>query len=240
MPWGRCEIEGLKVRIPSAARAAGAGDNHLTVVDQASGWEYDLWAVQDKPPGGGSLRFAWGGRTRIDGDGLGSGATAAGFGGLAGIIRAPELAAGRIEHALFLVAPCDSGRRVHPASGSGRPCSALGLPADDAPPMGARLQLDLSHAELAALDVPQWKRAILTAMAKYGMYLGDTGGETWGVQAESGLTYTSFGVEDQLAAFARWAGAPAWEDHYVLGLRDGVDWARRLRVVDPCVTAGTC
>jgi hypothetical protein len=34
------------------ARAAG-GDAHLTVADQASGWEYDFYDVTSKPPAAG-------------------------------------------------------------------------------------------------------------------------------------------------------------------------------------------
>ena len=54
----------------------------------------------------GELVTAWGGRTRIDGDGLGSAAVAANFGTLAGLVRPEELEAGRIEHALFMTVPC--------------------------------------------------------------------------------------------------------------------------------------
>ena len=47
------------------------------------------------------LRFSWGGRARIDGDGISEGhATAAHFGNLAGRTRAEELLADKIEHAL--------------------------------------------------------------------------------------------------------------------------------------------
>ena len=106
--------------------------------------------------------------------------------------------------------------------------------------MGARFQLDLSDAEIAALAVPGWKKRILRAMARYGMYSGDTGGSSWAVQAESGSTYTSFGGEDGLVSFARRHGVPTWEGRYVLDLRDGVDWARHLRVVDPCVAERSC
>jgi hypothetical protein len=240
MPWGTCEVEGMEVRIPDRARPAEGGDAHLTVVDQASGWEYDFWQVTRKPAGGGRLEMSWGGRTRIDGDGLGSDATAAHFGLLAGIIRAQELEAGRIDHALFMVINCDSGSRVHPALGNGRAC-------DDprnAPPQGARFQLAYSDAEIDALAVPAWKKAILRALARYGAYVGDVGGSPWNFQFESGSTYTSFGQEDQTVAFARRIGAPTWTDsegrrRYVFAMHDGVDWSR-LRVVDPCVARRDC
>ena len=69
-PWGRCEIEGMRVAIPAAAQPTGGpaspGDNHdahMTIIDPATGWEYDLWHVTRKPPDGGRLDFGWGGRT---------------------------------------------------------------------------------------------------------------------------------------------------------------------------------
>ena len=49
-PWGTCPIEGMQIRVPDAARPAGGSDAHMTIVDQATGWEYDLWSVTSKPP----------------------------------------------------------------------------------------------------------------------------------------------------------------------------------------------
>lgn len=64
----------LSIRIPSQARAAGGSDGHMTVVDQSSKWEYDLYeAPQTLPPGGGSINVSSWGRTRI-----GTGPTATG------------------------------------------------------------------------------------------------------------------------------------------------------------------
>jgi hypothetical protein len=238
--WGRCAIEGMQIRVPDAARAAAGGDAHLTVVDQVGGWEYDLYKVRSKPAGGGILEFRWGGRTRIDGDGLGSAATAANFGNLAGIIRAPELAAGHIDHALFMVAKCDAGRFVYPAGKSGRSCAALGLPTADAPPMGVRLQLAMTPSQIDALAVPAWKKTILRAMSRYGLIMGDTGGGAWGIQAESGSTYTSFGTPDALVDFAKASGWTPYGGDFVADLRSGVDWSRYVRVIDPCVSQRTC
>jgi hypothetical protein len=235
--FGRCEVEGMRVRIPDRARAAAGSDAHLTVVDQRSGWEYDFWEVTSKPSGGGRLEVGFGGRTRIDGDGLGSDATAAHFGNLAGIIRAQELAAGRIDHALFVIAECDSGEWVYPARAAGARCDDP----RDAPPEGARIQLDMSPEEIDALGVPRWKRAILRAMARYGMYVGDTGGSPWDLELESGSTYTSFGYEDPAVAYARRAGIrPQPDGTYPFDVASGVDWRGRLRVIDPCVTERTC
>jgi hypothetical protein len=238
------QVEGLTIHVPDQARPAGGGDGHMTVVDQGGHWEYDFWQVKDKPAGGGTLTASSGGRTAIgtpESDGLGSDGNAAQWGLLAGIIRAPEMAAGQINHALFMVTRCDDGSHVYPAQGDGRPCSALGESDADAPPMGARLQLDLSDPEIDALPVPAWKKTILRAMAHYGLYLGDTGGGF--LQFESGSTYTSFGYQDQMVSFAQAhlaeGGITASGGTYNFDIKDGVPW-NRLRVLDPCVTQGTC
>jgi hypothetical protein len=229
--WGDCSIEGHRIHVPARARPAAGGDAHMTVVDQASGWEYDLYKVRSKSNGRLTIRF--GGRTRIDGDGRGSDATAARFGNLAGIIRAQEMAAGRIDHALFMVVECDNGRYVYPAMKSGRSCSDMGRSNSGAPPMGAHFQLDMSDSKIQSLGLPRWKETILEAMAHYGMYVGDTGTDSWGVQLESGQTYTSFGREDAMVAWARSAGVPDYHGHFVMNLADRVNWSRYLRVVAP-------
>jgi hypothetical protein len=101
--------------------------------------------------------------------------------------------------------------------------------------MGARFQLNMSDAEIEALAVPAWKKTIFRAMARYGMIMGDTGSGSWAIQAESGSTYTSFGHEDRLVSFARSVGVPLSNGRYVFNLRDGIDWASRLRVIHPAL-----
>ena len=250
--WGTCDIEGHRIRIPQQARAAGGADAHMTVIDQATGWEYDLYkycyqgcASQSQrtlPQGGGDIYFRWGDRTRIDGDGRGTGdsgasANAGHYGNLAGAIRAQEMERGEINHALFMLVKCDSGQVHYPAGGHGAKCSD---PAN-APAMGARFQLAMSDSQIDALAVPRWKKTILRAMAHYGMYVGDTGGSPWDLQFESGSTYTSFGYADRMVAFAQQAGIPrSSSGRYYFDLSSGVDWQRHLRVVDPCVAQRTC
>ncbi len=240
-PGRVCPVEGLQVRIPDVARVPGGTDGHLSVVDQASGWEYDFWRVQSKPPGGGELVVAWGGETRIDGDGLGSYAVAARFGTLAGTLRAEELLAGQINHALAISVRCDSGTFVYPANDTSTPCAEEGLPNTDAPALGTRFQLAMTPAQIDALAVPAYRKTVLLAMARYGMYVADTGG-SWGIVKESALVTTSYGLEDRWVSLAQSVGAPYWApDHrYAIHLREGVDWARYLRVIDPCVTRRTC
>jgi hypothetical protein len=234
-----CTIEGQSAPIPTRARPAGGGDAHMTVVDQATGWEWDFWQVQARRDTGGTLTVSDGGRTSITGDGLGSDANGGQWGLLAGIIRAQEIEAGHIDHALLMTVGCVRRGHVYPAEGD----SAMCADQTDAPRTGDRFQLAMSEAEIDALAVPAWKKTILRALATYGAYVGDTGGnEAFTFQFESGSTYTSFGGTDPLAAFAaqQTAGVTSWKGRWYFDLAPGVDWAGRLRVIDPCDTQGVC
>jgi hypothetical protein len=105
--------------------------------------------------------------------------------------------------------------------------------------MGAHFRLALSERRIARLRVPAWKRAVLRAMARYGMFVGDVGGVQFGM-LESGSTYTSFGREDAMVTYARDAGVPRHGDHYLFDIGSGIRWERLLRVVDPCVARRSC
>lgn len=236
--WGRCGLEGSVIPVPALAQPSGGSDAHMAVIDQRTGWEYDMWSVERPSGVGGRLVIGYGGRISIDGTGLESGATTSDFGLAAGIIRAQELEDGNINHALFMTVPCDSGQFVYPARGNGWPCPVRA----NAPPMGARFQLAMSPGQIARLTVPGWKKTILRAMARYGMFVGDTGGSGWTVYVESGQSYWSFGVVDPMLTFAQQVHAPysSGRGQYLFDLQDGVDWARHLRVVAPCVTRGSC
>ena len=108
--------------------------------------------------------------------------------------------------------------------------------------MGARLQLNMSDAEIDALPVPQYRKIILRALARYGLIVGDTNGgnAAWGLQVESGSSYTSFGYADPFAAIGAGRGATAVRRRQVrLRHLHGVDWTR-FRVLDACVSQGNC
>jgi hypothetical protein len=249
--WGRCEVEGARLRIPNVARPAGGGDGHMAVIDQRRGWEYDFWQVQRKPRGGGRLRVSWGGRTRIGtrrAHGLGSSATAAHFGLAAGVIRPVELRSGHIDHALFITVRCTNGTYVWPAHGpgAGTSCASLGLSNSNAPALGQHLFLHMSHAQIKALDVAGWQKVILRAMADYGLFVGDSGGGDGSIIVESGASYTSFGYRDPWLRLGKKRGVPSWRDdddgstRYLFDLRDTIDWRSRLRVAAPCVARRIC
>jgi hypothetical protein len=244
---------GEQLHIPQGARPAGGSDHHMTVVTP-DGKHWGFWNVK-VDNSAHTISGADGGNptTRvsdIEGLGIGGdggnglaecGSTAAGFCNLAGIIRAQELEAGVIGHALFATSSQIASSYVYPAVSTGTGPSA----SDDYPPMGTRFRLDPSYMTDARLSTyPRWEQPILRALRDYGMYLGDnSGAASFALQLESGSTYTSFGYEDEAVRFARSVGAPSYSDGgrtiYTFDLGN-VDWASYFRVVDPCVTKGTC
>ena len=254
----RCAISGMEVHIPKQAVPQGGfaqlkgcdgcsanngdwdHDAHMTIVDQATGWEYDFWAVQSKA--NGEVVIGWGGRTRIDGDGLGSGGVAAGFGNLAGIIRAPEFVSGHIDHALTLAVPCVTGT-VWPATGSAWDCARHDMPTGDRLELGSRVQLQISDAALAKL--PTWQRGIARALRDYGGYVNDTTGDEtqWGASLESPGTYTDFGHRDPATSATPNDDTGdynnnGWHETWFY-LARRVDWSK-LRMLAPCDPAAGC
>ncbi len=228
-----CAIKGAQVRIPVGAKPANGSDRHMTIIDQSTGVEWDFWQA-DIPSGiGGPLSISWGGKTDIKGSGITGDATAALFGLAAGNVRAKEWENGEIDHALFITLSCDNGQIVFPATGHGLKCSDV----TNSAPMGARFYLDMTDDEINALSEPSWLKTIHKTMAHYGMYFGDTAGAnaTWQFKTESGATYTSFGYSDPYIAFAQKVGAQPWAGYYLFHI-EGIDYANKLKMVDPCVT----
>ncbi len=249
-PWSGCPIDGLQIHVPAEALPAGdfndawEHDAHMTVIDQQSGWEYDMWQVWNK--NNSTINFSWGGRTRIDGDGLGSDAISAGYGSIAGPIRPEELIGGQINHALTMVVPC-TNTYVYPAVQKSLTCAETGLPDSMSVPMGGHIQLRMSKRAIKRLDVPQWKKTIVRALSTYGAYVSDTAGAGghWGFETASSQTYTSSGQPDPWVEWARSLGVQPEDfngngaSEYWLNLEAGVPW-NRMRVVDECAARGTC
>jgi hypothetical protein len=240
--WPNADIEGQLIHIPVGARPAGAGDGSFSVVEP-DGWEYDFWDAQPPSGDGGTFTANFGRRGLWWGNGLGTssfpyrgGITAAGFSNQAGVIRVSEMESGAIDHALFMSVRCHAGN-VWPADSVG----THGLCSDprDAPAMGQHLWLDMSPAEINALEVPEWQKIILRAMATYGMYVGDDGGAPWALQFESGDNYTSFGEPDPWVAYAKSQGIDGYYDSsidrtvYYFNLQNAVDWSSKLKVLQP-------
>jgi hypothetical protein len=242
------DIDGRLVRVPSVAEPAPGTDKHMTIVDPANGREYDFehatWAR-----GHHTLDVWSGAEVAIGSDagtGLGSGATAADFANLAGLITAPELAAGQIDHALSIVLPCTRGY-VYPATlANGFPCSRMPSYREpgDAGPLGALLQLDMSDAQIAASGAPAWEQTIMTAMAHYGMYVNDTGDPgdpvDIGLEALSDVSSTVYGAAAPLAGFVAASGGSYYAPAHQWTVLGPAIPVTALRVISPCFARGTC
>ncbi len=193
---------------------------------------------------GGVLNISWGGYTRFfDGDGrahqpdaagrFGDG-TAAGFADLAGRLRIEELEGPQpIDHALFITVPCHDGTKVEPANKTASfDCTKqkvrnpdgtvkknpdgtdMTLLKDNAPPLGARLRLNMTPQDIDALPIPDWKKKIVRAMRDYGALIGDTGNSFYfSVETESGNQYTSMGSQytDKWTDFAEANDNNGWD-----------------------------
>jgi hypothetical protein len=241
------EVHDQRIRLPAGAKPSAGSDHHLTVV--YAGQEYGFHNARVNPHhrtiSAADETEAFAGR-RIDlaGVGLCAGGTAARFGNLAGIIRAEELEAGHVDHALVIATSVNSSRFVYPAAKSDGHRSG-----GEYPPMGTRFQLEPSWATNRRLaSFPVWKQPILRALRDYGAYIGDSRGTPgWTIGRESGSTYTSLGYPDRWVEFARRHSSdgaisppPANADHFWhLDLASG-GWQEHLRVIAAPRAAPRC
>jgi hypothetical protein len=240
-------INRRRIHLPASAQPQDGADQHMTVIDQANGMEYDF----DHATRSGDKLIVWsGGEIPIgpdSGTGLGVPGTAADFSTLAGVIRAPELASGTINHALTIGLPCTEGS-VWPAhQANGFRCSQMGQSAsggEAVAPLGTRFQLNMTDAQIAAFRAPAWERTVMTAMAHYGMYVNDTSGTgdpaAVEMEMESDRTYTSVGGRPEMADLFRQLGGTYYapQSRWILtGRPIPISY---LRVIDPCVARGSC
>ena len=199
-----CEVNGVQARIPKGALPTRAYDRHLVSI-QPDGTEVDLWESDDPSGTGGALYVSHGGMTRIDGDSTGSDAVASQTGAMAGQFTSASWQADRINHALQLIVPRDSGSYVYPAGKTG-----ASDPTTSPIPMGQWFKLDVTDEQLSA--EPPWRRAIYRAMRDYGLFVVDTGA-SFMIAHENPLTYTAFGAQDPAWSWLRaQPGIDEWVD----------------------------
>jgi hypothetical protein len=96
------------------------------------------------------------------------------------VIRHQELMAGVINHPIYLNFPCENTGSVFPSQHQALACAIwpqgswiYGTP-DQMPYHGNLLFLDYTDAQIDAMSVPAWQKALLKAFANYGAYVGDT------------------------------------------------------------------
>jgi hypothetical protein len=168
-PWGTCGLEEQPVPIPADATPAPGSDGAMVVIDWSTRRAYDFWQARRTPSGG--WEASWGGYTSIDGDGRG-GATGAGVSVLAGNVRAYEVRAGRIDHALVFSTDnsCRTTYRFPATKTDGRSGRA------DCIPEGARVQLDPTIDIDVIPGITPGEKAVAKALQRYGAYNRDNGG----------------------------------------------------------------
>jgi hypothetical protein len=153
--------------MPTNATQSPDTDGHLMIVDDSTGCEYDFFAAKKATDGSWS---AYGTATFKNGMYASHSPWAVRASGVAlgaGLIRASEVQAGVIPHALAIALPnTDSSTYVSPATHSdGRTAGGI--------PMGARLQLNPSF-DISTLPADQ--RVIAKALQTYGAYVVETSG----------------------------------------------------------------
>ena len=247
------------IHIPAQARPARGQDAHIAVV-QPDGTEVDFWGASQPSGNWGTPRYttisaaaAANCGSFLHGSGwtpTGPAATSAGACLGAGLLRATELLAGSIDHALFMVSACAVGWQfpAFPNATTAQCSSGVGAP------LGGRLWYDVADATTNANpNLRPWEKAILNALHDYGGYLGDNigGGSSQSglvFLAESGEAAHDFGLSDPFAALAeqgwnaltvagglalRQVGADPWRP-------GGVDFLNHLHWLAPCSAQGTC
>jgi hypothetical protein len=235
------DIVGTKIHVPVGAVPYANSDAHMTVIEKATGAEYDFW---DTSISGSTISAQTAAVVNVKaGNGLGSQGDAALFALSAGLVRPAELASGKIDHALVVTVPCTDGNGkagyTYPARGGyGSPCGPNGSAADrDVPGLGQLLRLNMTDAQIRSSSAPAWQKTIMTAFAHYGAYVEDTGDLASGIDilAQAPSSWTDLGQRNQWApAIARF-GSSGDELISNVPIRVG-----DLQVVSPCVPQHSC
>ena len=167
--------------IPAEAEPAAGSDSQVILVDPETGDEWGAWQFRRTEAGTYVAENAYHYNTTWDAvppPSTGGGVfvnRGAGVPYLVGLVRACEIEAGRIDHALAFAYDSPSGDYVYPATKSDGE-GAFG----EALPEGARLQLDpnLSPEDLAALGCEGPCLTVARALQDYGMIVIDNSGRS--------------------------------------------------------------
>jgi hypothetical protein len=250
-PWPH---EGDEIYVPAEAIPADGSDHHMELI-QPDGGVFGMWNVTDKDDVAKTILCSWGGNNLPSGGIYGDGQLANTFGACAlnnlasvGSVRACDLEAGEIPHAIAMVVNCVSKYHLYPGRGQpalGRPCDDPSWDGDDSiidkPVLGMRFFLEYSDAEIAALDVPEWKKTWVTALARRGAVINDTGGHH--LRYENDAAYRAFGYAGPLESYFRNYAATIDDTDIVdfgnwisADLNRGVDWTRWAVAASPALS----
>ncbi|WP_394822624.1 hypothetical protein [Pendulispora albinea] len=168
--------------------AGEAGDRHVLAVDRDQCMLYELYSAEVKDGAwtaySGAVFDLKTNKLRPDGW---TSADAAGLPIFPGLVRYEEAATnGEIKHALRFTGAKTQNAFVRPATHASGSTTDLNVP-----PMGARFRLKKTFDISKFTGVP---KAVLTALARYGMFLADKG-SSWYISGESNPQWTSKDLE---------------------------------------------
>lgn len=186
------------VPIPAGTIIPPGSDGHVAIADPINGKVYSFWQLRFSA---GVWSAAFAGVAPLHGDGIetAGSSTATNLSRYAGVIRAAEIAAGHIPHALVfstnMAAP--TVYRYPAQKTDGNNSAGVAVPI----PEGARIQLDPSINVAAIAGITAGEVAVAKALQTYGAYVCDKGGARAGFIFEHingtspGSTYIAAGLE---------------------------------------------
>jgi hypothetical protein len=220
------EIDGHSVHCPVGVQTSRSSDSVFRLVEQTEGYTYHFQraSVDDDA----RVIHAW--RSyRLETDGPGFHHDEEPPTGLQPI-RPEELAGGSVGHTVGMHVKCLSGQNVAPYDRSvtnGVQCD----PTDDPTTrlsMGNVVFLDMTVADIDALNIRTYQKAILKGLAVHGALVGYNGYRNWTLTYEAPQDRTAFGLPDPYEA----AGLPA-----TLSIAHALDevggWGAKLKVLAP-------
>lgn len=116
-------------------------------------------------------------------------------------IRTNEWVYGRINHALYLNTACEASGVVFPDL---RNAALICANQTNRPHEGNLVFLDYTDAQINAMNLPAWQEPIITALAHYGGYIGDTNNNQGSINVsrlESNQAYKLAGLTSPLYAW---------------------------------------
>lgn len=200
--WGTDPFGEDTMPIPTGTPIPPGSDGQVSVVDPANRYTYNLWQAVNRD---GKWSATWGAKTPLDGDGRdphGYASTGSGLNRYGTVVRASDIAAGHIPHALFFATDMAALRTVfrYPATQSdGKNIAGVATPI----PQGARVQLDPSIDVDAIPGITPFEKIVAKALQTYGAYCGDSG------RARMGFLFEFEGGKEPGATY-RATGAP-WD-----------------------------
>ena len=219
------------VPVPDYAKASAGTDQEMVVYQPSTDTVWEMWGAQKRVDG---WYACWGGKIANVSSSTGMfptnyGVTASGLSMLGGTIRANELQAGVINHAVGLSIIRTGYRNTSSASNDTSFTNSFVWPANrydgwnnnaSAPVEGTRLRLDPT-INVDALGLTKTATAIAKAAQKYGLFIWDTSGAV-GFRTENSVEFTSQGKANPYPAifgstptYQQLAGFP-WDKLQVL------------------------